>query len=303
MPAPSVTYSFSNGTVADATQVNQNFTDLINGISDGTKDLSISALTVAGNFSATGSTNTIGNASSDDFVLTASLASTINIKTTATYNIGSATLGLAGIYFGANSQTVRIIGSGSMSATWTLTLPVSAGTANYIMITDGSGVSSWSNWTNSAWRATTSALGTNYFPNGMVRVHTGNGHGSTNTKIRRFTTELTATGTAITYADSAANGGSFTINESGVYTVSYCDRVNTGTANFGISVNTSEATTNIQSIIASNRFAVGTSAADYACVCVTMRLDAGDVVRAHTDGTPNNTAAAVQLTITQEQRS
>jgi len=47
-----------------------------------------------------------------------------------------------------------------MSATWTLTLPVTAGTANYILITDGSGVSSWSAITNSNWFATASVAGT-----------------------------------------------------------------------------------------------------------------------------------------------
>lgn len=139
-----VTYSFTNGTTADASQVNQNFTDIINGTSDGTKDFSIAALTAAGNVSFTGSSITLGNASGDDLTITASLASTINVKTTASYDIGSSTIGLLGIYFGRNSQTVRIVGSSSMSATWTLTLPVTAGTANYVLKTDGSGVSSWS---------------------------------------------------------------------------------------------------------------------------------------------------------------
>ena len=105
MPSPTVTYTFSNSTTSDATQVNQNFTDVINGISDGTKDLSISALTVAGNASFSG-TVTLGNASSDDLTFTGSLASSIPIKTTNTYNIGSSTLGLASVYLGANSQTV-----------------------------------------------------------------------------------------------------------------------------------------------------------------------------------------------------
>lgn len=142
MAAPSVTYTFSNSTTADATQVNQNFTDIINGISDGTKDLSISALTCAGNVNLNANV-TLGNASSDDITVTGSLASSIPIKTTNTYNIGSSTLGLASVYFGANSQTVRMLGSSSMSATWTLTLPVTAGSAGYKLITDGAGVTSW----------------------------------------------------------------------------------------------------------------------------------------------------------------
>lgn len=48
MALPSVSYTFTNGTTASASQVNQNFTDLINGITDGSKSLSIDALTTAG---------------------------------------------------------------------------------------------------------------------------------------------------------------------------------------------------------------------------------------------------------------
>jgi hypothetical protein len=45
MAAPSVTYAPSNGEVNDVTKINQNFTDIINGITDGTKDLTINKLT------------------------------------------------------------------------------------------------------------------------------------------------------------------------------------------------------------------------------------------------------------------
>ena len=144
MAYTSVTYTFTNATVADATQVNQNFTDLINGLSDGTKDISCNAFTAAGAATLNGNV-TLGNASGDDITFTGSLAATLPIKTTNTYDIGAATKGLAGIYLGANSQTVRLIGSASMSATWTLTLPVTAGTSgsNFALTTNGSGVASW----------------------------------------------------------------------------------------------------------------------------------------------------------------
>ncbi len=142
MAAIAVTYTFSNSTTADATQVNQNFTDIIAGLSDGTKDISVNAGVFAGNVSISGNT-TIGNASSDDLTVTASLASTIPIKTTNAFDIGSTTLGLRALYFGANSQTVNIKGSSSMSATWTLTLPTTAGTSGQYLQTNGSGVGSW----------------------------------------------------------------------------------------------------------------------------------------------------------------
>ncbi len=132
MASPSVTYTFSNSTTADATQVNQNFTDLINGLSDGTKDLSISALTCAGVVTLNGNV-TIGNASSDDFTLTASLASSIPIKTTNTYDIGSSTKGLRYAYFGdtADTDTHKVQGQ-SLAASVTHTLPNYTGTLRQI---------------------------------------------------------------------------------------------------------------------------------------------------------------------------
>ena len=47
MAYPSLTYTFTNGSgnIIDAGQVNTNFTDIINGISDGTKDLNVSDIT------------------------------------------------------------------------------------------------------------------------------------------------------------------------------------------------------------------------------------------------------------------
>lgn len=139
----SVTYSFSNGTTADATQVNQNFSDIINGTSDSTKDFSIAALTCAGTATFNGNV-ILGNASGDDVTFTGSLASSIAIKTTGTYNIGSATLAPLSIYLSENgSNTVRLLGLASSTTTWTFTFPTNGGTSGYMLETDGSGTTSW----------------------------------------------------------------------------------------------------------------------------------------------------------------
>lgn len=136
MASPSVTYTFSNSTVADADEVNTNFTDLINAMSDGTKDFSISALVCAGSATFNGNV-TLGNASSDDVTFTGSLASSIPIKTTNTYNIGSATSGLAGIYFGtADTDTVRVVAA-AQAAARTYTFPDAGGSAEFVMTTAG----------------------------------------------------------------------------------------------------------------------------------------------------------------------
>jgi hypothetical protein len=88
MAAPSVTYSFTNDTTADATEVNQNFSDIINGITDGTEDLTISALTVNGAGTFNGAV-TLGNATGDDITITGYVASSILPKTSAASDLGS----------------------------------------------------------------------------------------------------------------------------------------------------------------------------------------------------------------------
>lgn len=93
MAAPSVTYTFSNSTTADATQVNTNFTDLVNSLSDGLKDLTISSLstaTIAVSGAATfNGTVALGNATSDDITVTGYIASAILPKTSGSYSLGS----------------------------------------------------------------------------------------------------------------------------------------------------------------------------------------------------------------------
>lgn len=69
MANPTVTYTFVNGNVADASQVNQNFTDIINSLTDGTKSLNIDAITAAGTATFNGNT-TIGNAAGDTHTVT-----------------------------------------------------------------------------------------------------------------------------------------------------------------------------------------------------------------------------------------
>ena len=142
MAAPSLTYTLTNGTPADASQVQQNFNDLLNGITDGTKDLSISALTLAGTLTANGHVN-LGNSTSDDVTITGSLASSLIPKTTNAYDLGSTTLGYRAAYYGANSFTTKVQGSSSMAASWAWTWPTSGGVNGKVLRTDGAGVTSW----------------------------------------------------------------------------------------------------------------------------------------------------------------
>lgn len=133
----------------------------------------------------------------------------------------------------------------------------------------------------------------------MVRVHTDNGYGSTNNKIRRFTNVVTNQGTDITYADSATLGASFTINTNGVYALSYSEQL-TVAANFGISLNSSQLTTSIGTISASDRLVIGDvyAANGTESVSNTVYLAAGSVIRAHTAGVAATVNSFAQFTIT-----
>ena len=64
MANPSVTNIFVNGSVADASAVNQNFSDLVNSLTDGTKSLNVDAVTAAGTATLNGNV-VLGNASGD----------------------------------------------------------------------------------------------------------------------------------------------------------------------------------------------------------------------------------------------
>ncbi len=134
MTAPSYTYALTNGNTADASQVTQNFNDILNGVTDGTKDLSISALTCAGTATFNGNVN-IGNATADDLVITASLAGDIVPKTpSGTYNLGSATFGFLSLYLAASGDgdTAQIIAA-AHAADRAYTVPDCGAAASFVM--------------------------------------------------------------------------------------------------------------------------------------------------------------------------
>lgn len=134
----------------------------------------------------------------------------------------------------------------------------------------------------------------------MVRLNTANGYGSTNTKIRRFTNTVTNQGTDITYADSATLGASFTINTNGVYAISYSDCF-TAPAVLGPSVNSTQLTTNLESITATNVLSANTTgSSNFVGVSAWAGyLTAGDIIRPHSAGVAvGSVANGVQFTIT-----
>lgn len=135
-----------------------------------------------------------------------------------------------------------------------------------------------------------------------IAVDSGNGYGSTNTKFRRFSNIRKNNGSDITYADSATDGASFTINTAGLYTISYNDG-NTGSpVDFGVSVNPASGTASINGLSYANGFRSMVTSAAAAYVGFTGwtgYLAAGDVVRANGGGTlANFTDSRCSFTIT-----
>ena len=118
----------------------------------------------------------------------------------------------------------------------------------------------------------------------MVRLTGSNGFGTTNTAIWRFTTQVTNQGTDITYAASAANGDTFTVNTNGVYAITYTNQFNTA-ASMGLSLNATgtDLTTSVQSLAASKILStVSTGGVSYMGIASwTGYLPSGSIVMAH----------------------
>lgn len=106
MAIPSVTYTFTNSTVADATEVNTNFNNIISSLTDGTSDHSISTLTLAGALTANGNV-TLGNASGDTMTVNATptFVNATTFSSTTTFN-GAPTFNAA-VTVGAYDFTVN----------------------------------------------------------------------------------------------------------------------------------------------------------------------------------------------------
>jgi hypothetical protein len=76
-----MSYNLMNGTVNDATQVAQNFTDIVNGLSTGTKDINVSTAAVGTLNATTGNLTTI-NAST----VSAAVGATVKLLTNMAWN-------------------------------------------------------------------------------------------------------------------------------------------------------------------------------------------------------------------------
>lgn len=115
-----------------------------------------------------------------------------------------------------------------------------------------------------------------------IKLDTGNGYGSgPGTNVRRFVNIVYNVGTDITYADTAGDGGTFTINTDGNYSVSYSD-FGASSEIFGVTVNSSGLGTAILSLPALEivmTTTTQTNASFPSNMSATVWFSAGDVVR------------------------
>jgi len=119
----------------------------------------------------------------------------------------------------------------------------------------------------------------------VLHIHTGNGHGSSSTMKRRFSTTVTNTGQSVawTYADSATLGAKVTFILPGLYNISYSELA---TKQFGLSKNQASAgTTVFDSLTAAEKLLrIGGSAGVEAGASITTYMDVDDTIEFVTNG-------------------
>lgn len=203
----------------------------------------------------------------------------ISVANGKVFNVGAGKSYLPGMWvIAANSTTNYIIGIVSSYSGSTLTVDAKS--------IGGSG-------TLSSWNISLCPPQLNIPGDHEVVLNTGAGNGTTNTLIRRYVNVQRNVGTAISYADSATLGASFTINTDGVYAISRTEVFNSTNTRFGITKDGTVATA-IDLVAASERLAIGQLTATPSPMTInwTGRLVAGDVIRPH-DG-PANTSVSAQ---------
>lgn len=258
------------------------------------------ATTIAANGDLTcTATPTLGVAGSTlgTLALTGNTSGTITIKPQAaagTYNFNLPTTA------GNSGDVLTSGGGGSTAMTWSTPLAnpmdgqgqliyggvagavtkLAAGSSGQYLESSGASAPTWKS-----------------IPRSRIRVETGNGFGSTNTRIRRFSTSVVSTGSDITYADSATNGATFTLGSAGIYSATTCDYKAAGFCNSGISINSAQLTTNIESITNTARLGLQSQSGEISCVTATFIGAASDVIRAHGDNRCDGADAYVNFDI------
>jgi hypothetical protein len=159
---------------------------------------------------------------------------------------------------------------------------------NKVYGTDAGGVRGWKNDPAGA------------SPDREIRWRTGNGFGSTNTEVRRFSNSIKDTGSpALTFNQSATLGDSITINETGLYAISFVDQglATAVAANGAITRNATSVVTASSSgdLLVFNQGLGASGVSAFISLAITVWLTAGHVIR-FLSLTPANTISASAYT-------
>lgn len=219
MPAPSVTYSFTNATTSDATQVNQNFTDLVNGLSDGSKTLTVSGIVAATSTVTTLSATTLAVSGASSFVgtITVGDASTanglFNSVRSIYMNIDSDNTGTGEIFaWGHNSAVTGSTRLMTLGDDGGLTLPISlAGTGTRVVTSTSAGlvgnattIAGANTWSDAQTFSSTLAGASSTWSGTVVATGDGSFSGA---KARTSTTIINGSATDKGYFIAGTSGG------------------------------------------------------------------------------------------------
>ena len=139
----------------------------------------------------------------------------------------------------------------------------------------------------------------------VIELSGGNGHGSTDNKIRRFDTQVTNTALGIaTVTTTAANGTIITVNRACNAVITYVDGSTNSGMYLGITKNDTALTTSIINLTDAFILAKGYSSSGLieGNMAFTGKLAVGDVIRAHTSapGGESTNLARFNFTCTAE---
>lgn len=184
---------------------------------------------------------------------------------------GATSAGTLGVTSGGTGLTSTTLGSLLIGSTTNAYASLPIGASTYVLTSNGS---------TATWQVP--ASGTSSYVRVSSRGATGS-RGSTNTTVRIFPTIEENAGAAITYATSATLGDSFTINETGEYSIIYMDTINIASSFLAITKNGTELTTAAESLstTATTMISYCNSGVNGEATCsASVHLTAGDVIRA-----------------------
>lgn len=178
-----------------------------------------------------------------------------------------------------------------------------------VLVADGSDTIGDSNYFNLFWQNDNVELQSDGISNWVVvnkynnivshvEHYNGLGHGSTGIRVRTFTNH-DSFGPALKSSADTTNGDAIVVYQSGFYSISYSDTRVGGNHFVGISKN-ADSTVTLTLLTFDEVLAVNEAGTTITAHCsTTIRLEAGDIIKAHDTGSNDGTDVFSQMRISQ----